>query len=340
MKYCKQCGAQMKDEAVFCPSCGTKTQETDNIGVWRNLDEQKEGKHVHPITDNGVVQNLMNKIPDNAKDQMKELSGKAKEGVSQLAEKAREYGGKLTEKAEDFTQNVSQTVRDIPRPDISGRNENTDTVRTPHKANRKLILSVLVILVLVIGIGGIYYLSRVTLVGVWKVVDTEEVDLTDIDLMDPQDILEKTLLTLGSGTRIVFTKEGDLFATASLGGVTIGPGTMGYSKNGNGQFTIHASIDAVLTTLNANYNCSYEFDGPDRLLIHIGEATLVLTRDRSGDPEEYLNQIQESGIGINLNLGGDEEGNGGITIPQSGEELKEDLQDIGNGISNIFDIDF
>ena len=121
MKYCKQCGAPMKDEAVFCPSCGTKAEETDSIGVWRSLDEQKNGKHANPITDNEVVQSLMKKIPDNAKDQMKELSGKAKEGVSQLAEKARDYGGRLTEKAEDFTQNVSQTVRDIPRPDISGQ---------------------------------------------------------------------------------------------------------------------------------------------------------------------------------------------------------------------------
>ena len=322
MKYCKQCGAQMKDEAVFCPSCGTKTQETDNIGVWRNLDEQKEGKHVHPITDNGVVQNLMNKIPDNAKDQMKELSGKAKEGVSQLAEKAREYGGKHTEKAENLTQNASWIVQDIP-----GQNENRETIRTPHKGKWKLLISVLVILVLVIGIGigGSYYLSRFTLVGVWKVVDAEEVELSDIDLIDPQDILEKTLLTLANGTRIVFTKEGDLFATASLGGVTIGPGIMEYSKTGNDQFTIHASIDVVLTTLNANYSCNYEFDGPDRLLVHIGEATLVLTRDRSGDPEEYLNRIQESGIGINFNLGGD---------------LEEELQDIGNSIANMFGIDF
>ena len=110
-----------EDEAVFCPSCGTKAEETDSIGVWRSLDEQKNGKHVNPITDNEVVQNLMKKIPDNAKNQMKELSGKAKEGVSQLAEKVRDYGGRLTEKAEDFTQNVSQTVRDIPRPDISGQ---------------------------------------------------------------------------------------------------------------------------------------------------------------------------------------------------------------------------
>lgn len=222
MKYCKQCGTQKKDEAVFCPSCGTKAEETDSIGVWRSLDEQKNGKHVNPITDNEVVQNLMKKIPDNAKDQMKELSGKAKEGVSQLAEKAREYGGKLTEKAEDFTQNVSQTVRDIPRPDISNQNENTETIRTPHKANRKLLISVLVILVLVIGIGGIYYLSRFTLVG-------------------------------------------DLFATASLGGVTIGPGTMEYSRNGNDQFTIHA------------FNVLYLFT-PDRRYLQCGWRNMDIRR--------------------------------------------------------------
>lgn len=348
MKYCKHCGAQMKDSAVFCPSCGKKTQETDSIQVWENLNEQTGSKHGRPVTDHETVQNLMKKLPDGTVDQMKELTGKAKDGVSHLAEKAREYGGRFAEKAGDFTQDASQAqaVRNIPV-----QKEKRETVRKPHKGTGKILAVVLLLLVLVIGGGGIYYLSRFTLVGVWKVVDTDDVDLSNIDLTDPKDILEKTLLTLGSGTRIVFTKEGDLFATASLGGVTLGPGTMSYSKNGNDSFTIQASVDVILTTLSANYSCSYEFDGPDRLLVHLGEATLTLTRDTAGDPEEYLNQIPESGIGIslpfggnddedggiNLPFGGDDDEDDGISIPESGEELKEDLQNIGNSLSDALD---
>ena len=26
MKYCKHCGAQVRDEAIFCPSCGCSTE--------------------------------------------------------------------------------------------------------------------------------------------------------------------------------------------------------------------------------------------------------------------------------------------------------------------------
>lgn len=97
----------------------------------------------------------------------------------------------------------------------------------------------------------------------------------------------------------------------------------------------------MLTTLSASYSCSYEFDGPDRLLVHLGDATLVLTRDKDGDPEEYLEQIQESSFGFNLNLGGDDDN--GFELPEPGEELKGDLQENGEvlkenvreGIENI-----
>lgn len=334
MKYCKQCGAQMKDGAAFCPVCGTKTDEADSINVWESIYEHEHVHHTNPVTDNEVVRNLMQKIPDGTKGQMKELSEKVTEGMNQLADKAREYGGKFTEKAGNFAQNTSKATRDI-----SSQTKNNEVVNVKNSGNRKIRLAILIVLFLAIGIGSIYYLSRFTLVGVWKVVDTEDVDLSDIDLTNPEDILEKALLTLGSGTRMVFTKGGDVFATASLGGVTIGPGTMGYSKNGNDSFTIHASINAVVTTLNADYRCGYEFDGPDRLLIYIGDAVLTLTRDKDGDPEEYLNQIQESTLGIHFDLGGDEEEKKEMNLPETGEEMKEEIQGIKDGVSNFFGMD-
>ncbi len=27
MKYCKHCGAQVRDEAIFCPACGCSTED-------------------------------------------------------------------------------------------------------------------------------------------------------------------------------------------------------------------------------------------------------------------------------------------------------------------------
>lgn len=358
MRYCKQCGAQMKDGAVFCPKCGTRTGGAGNTGGWEAVNGnsgQTSGQPAGKVTDNEVLRNVMEKLPEGAKEQMKELSGKASEGMSRVADKAREYGGKLAEKAGELvnkdaphagTETAAQESFAQPAFD-RGDQAQKQAVRSKRSAgnrpaiNGKAIAAILLVLVLVIGIGAGFYLSRFTLVGVWKVVDTEDVDLSDIDLTDPKDILEKALLTLGSGTRIVFTKGGDVFATASLGGVTVGPGTMSYVKNGSDSFTIQASIDVVLTTLSASYSCSYEFDGPDRLLVHLGDATLVLTRDKDGDPEEYLEQIQESSFGFNLNLGGDDDSE--FELPESGEELKEELQETGEelkenvqeGIENI-----
>lgn len=356
--YCKKCGQQLPEYAAFCVKCGTRTRGAGNAGGWEavnGISGQPSEQHTGKVTDNEVLRNVMEKLPEGAKEQMKELSGKASEGMSRVAGKAREYGEKFAEKAGELVnKDTAQTgaghaaQESFAQPAVeSGDAQQKVVTRSQSPAgkrpaiNGKAIAVILLVLVLVIGIGAGYYISRFTLVGVWKVADTEDVDLSDIDLTDPKDILEKALLTLGSGTRIVFTKGGDVFATASLGGVTVGPGTMSYVKNGSDSFTIQASIDVVLTTLSASYSCSYEFDGPDRLLVHLGGATLVLTRDKDGDPEEYLEKIQESSFGFNLNLGGD--GDSGFELPESGEELKEELQETGEqlkenvqeGIENI-----
>ena len=46
MKYCVQCGAQMKDEALFCPKCGRRIQEAVNTaarGIHTVKPERKKG---------------------------------------------------------------------------------------------------------------------------------------------------------------------------------------------------------------------------------------------------------------------------------------------------------
>lgn len=338
MKYCKQCGTQMKEGAVFCPKCGTRSGGAGNTGGWEAVNSsngQSSEQQTKKGTDNEVLHSVLEKLPEGAKEQMKELSGRASEGMGQLAEKAREYGGRLAQKAGELVNKDTADPADMQNTFENGAQERQGASGHRKKSmgsrpaiNGRAIAAILLVLVLVIGIGAGFYMSRFTLVGVWKVVDTEDVDLSDIDLTDPKDILEKALLTLGSGTRVVFTRGGDVFATASLGGVTVGPGTMSYTKNGSDSFTIQATIDVVLTSLSASYSCGYEFDGPDRLLVHLGDATLVLTRDKEGKPEEYLEKLQEkSSFGFNLDLGGDDDG--GFELPESGEELKEELQESG-----------
>ena len=34
MKKCKQCGAELKDDAKFCPACGAKVLGAGHIGTY------------------------------------------------------------------------------------------------------------------------------------------------------------------------------------------------------------------------------------------------------------------------------------------------------------------
>lgn len=322
MKFCRQCGAEMKEDAIFCPKCGVRVKGADNTGIWDQLEKQNQnlsGQHDRKTND--------------AIESIKDLSGRASEGMEKIIEKTSAYGEMISEKAKELTQNTAH-----PSQKKEGQGK-PNKRKQKKQGSKKILLPVFLVVLLVLIAGGIYYKSRFTLVGVWQIAGTENVNLGDIDLTDPNDIIKKALLTAGSGTRIVFTKEGDIFATASLGGVTIGPGTMNYSKNNDNSFTITASVNAVVTTLSANYSCGYHFEGPDQLLVSLGDATLTLTRDKNGDPEEYLSRIQESPIGFQLNLvgsEGDDNEDGGIHIPESSEELKEGMQNIGNKLSGLF----
>lgn len=331
MKYCRQCGAQMKQEAMFCPKCGTQVQKNNNTQVWQNLTDQKAAPESKNVVNNEVMQNFVNKLPDGAKEQVKELTDKAAEGLTKFSDKAKEYGAKLTEKAGEFKENTEQAIQE--RKVTAQGHEKVEPTKEKKTGGWVLILSILVLVIVIIGAGSLYYLSRFTLVGVWKLVDTEKTsaDIGSFDLTNPEELLEQSLLTLASGTRIVFTKEGDVFATASLGGATTSLGKMGYTQNGKESFTINASLDILVTTLTASYTCTYEFDGPDRLIVHIGEAELILTRDKEGDPEQYLENISE--LPFSFDLGGSSgEENADIEIPQSGEEVLDGMKDIGGKV--------
>lgn len=303
VKYCKQCGAELKDEASFCPKCGTKVQDTAGTGAgsWQNV----AGQWNAPPADSrstgggGGTGGILNRTPEGAADRMKDLSAKALEGASAFAGKAKEYGGKLAESAGEWKEGIAE-----------GRQERQQQkVQSPPKERKKKsragFVAIPLLLVAVVASAAIYWYSRFTLVGVWKLVDTEAmgVDLGSLDLTDPEDLLVKAMLTLADGTRIVFTEEGDLLATASLGGAAAGLGVMDYTDNSGDSFTIHVSVDVLVTTLSANYTCAYEFDGPDRLIIHVEDAQLVLTRDKDGDPEEYLEQVSDGALDFNFNFG-------------------------------------
>jgi hypothetical protein len=316
-------------------------QESNNIEAWKNLEKQATGQENKNIVHSEALQNIVNKLPDGAMEQMKELSGKAAEGMARLSDKAKEYGGKMAEEAAGLKDNITGSRQEKKQSNQEYVNVIPKTqTKEQKKGSAAKLLFALLLLICIVGAGTIFYLSRFTLVGVWKLVDTDKasIDMSNFDLTDPEDILKKSLLTLGSGTRIVFTKEGDVFATASLGSVTTNLGKMQYTKNGNDSFTINVSIDVLLTTLTAGYSCNYEFDGPNRLIIYIDGAKLELTRDKEGDPEEYLEKVNESSFGINLNLGGsddEKDSDGSIEIPQSSEELMDDLQDVGDKIGGF-----
>lgn len=42
MKYCTKCGAQMNDDALFCPKCGTKVEEVIEEKSAPQSDEEKQ----------------------------------------------------------------------------------------------------------------------------------------------------------------------------------------------------------------------------------------------------------------------------------------------------------
>lgn len=229
MKYCRQCGAEMKPDAVFCPKCGIRVENKDNIQVWQELTEQETIHESKGILNSEAVQNLVNKFPEGTKDQVKELSGKAAEGMTMISAKAKEYSGKLSVKAGEFKENTAQAIQERRRKAYQG--EANGTVKEKKAGNGMKLLPMLVLSIIIIGIGAVYYLSRFTLVGVWQLAHTEKtnVDMSNFDLTNPEDLLEQSLLTLTSGTRIIFTKEGDVFAAASFAGATTGLGKMSYA---------------------------------------------------------------------------------------------------------------
>jgi hypothetical protein len=85
----------------------------------------------------------------------------------------------------------------------------------------------------------------------------------------------------------VFTKDGELRVSTSLGNIATDLGTIQYTENDNDSITIKVSVNAVVKTISANYTCDYEFDGPDKLTIYVGGATLELKRDKDADIEDY-----------------------------------------------------
>lgn len=300
MKYCRQCGAEIKEEAVFCPKCGTKVQNALNTDAdaWRNVTGQGTASPMDSQSTgmSRIAENLKDRIPKDAMDRMKGLSSKAVEGASAFAGKAKEYGEKLAGSAGEWKEGIAESRQERQQEKAQRQ------PKERKKGGKAKFIVISLLLVAIVASAGIYWYSRFTLVGVWKLVDTEAmgVDLNSLDMTDPEDLLVRSLLTLADGTRVAFTKEGDFLVTASLGGATAGLGVMDYTENSKDSFTIRVSLNVLITTVSASYTCQYEFDGPDRLVIYVEDAELVLTRDKEGDPEEYLRNASNGAFHFNF----------------------------------------
>lgn len=147
--------------------------------------------------------------------------------------------------------------------------------------NKRVLLAFFLAICIAVGLYA-FYLSRFTLVGVWK-LDTIEAsgeDSSSEDWSDPKELLKQELLSMSSGARLEFTKEGRLYLGASAGGSELNFGGLEYTKTGKNRFTIHASLKIFGASVSGSYTCRYEFSGPDRLIVYLGGANMELIRDK------------------------------------------------------------
>lgn len=49
MKYCKNCGKELKDDAKFCPKCGSVVPVQEKSENY----EKNEAKNISPVSDTG-----------------------------------------------------------------------------------------------------------------------------------------------------------------------------------------------------------------------------------------------------------------------------------------------
>lgn len=163
------------------------------------------------------------------------------------------------------------------------------------------------------------YMRLFTVVGVWSAAALEEAAEIDYNPDDAAESAIHSLLNLANGSRLVFTKDGELILANTNKLLTANLGSISYADDKKGSLMVRIGAFGISTSAPINY----EYDGPNKLYLEAYGQRLTLIRQTGEKPDDYKNLTQD-GIGFEIN---------GTEI-QINDDAIEDVQE---GLDGIID---